>query len=127
MVLKGLLAAGITMGVAAVFPEALVFPFLVAVLGLFLGVYPGIALAEPVEGRAGVQWTIAVALLIMGLVGLWASPLLLGVAWLLHGLWAVSHRLNRMEEAVPEGLPAFSLSYSLVMASFIGYMWVMGP
>ncbi len=43
--LKGLLAGGVTMGVAAVFPEALVFPFFAAVLGLVAGVGPGMAMA----------------------------------------------------------------------------------
>ena len=126
MVLKGLLAGGLTTGIAAIFPEPLVLPLFAAVLGLLAGVYPGIALADPVDRRGGLQWVVALGTLGMALVGLWATPLLLAAAWVLHGGWALAHRFNRMGEGVPEGLPGFSLSFSLVMASVVVYMWAAG-
>ena len=122
--LKGLLAAGITMGLAAVFPEGLVFPFFAAFLGLFLGIFPGLAMADPMEGRPGLNWVVAVTILITGLAGLWGSALLLAGSWILLGLWAILHRGEGLGKGVPEGLPGFILSYSLVTAAFITYMWV---
>ena len=124
--LKGLLAGGITVGVAAVFPEALVFPFFAVVLGLVAGVYPGIALAEPTKGRPALEWTAAVAFLGLGLVGLWISPLFLAGAWLLHGLWSLLHRFTGLGDGVPEGYPDFCFSYDLVIAGFVAYMWAVG-
>jgi len=125
-VFKGLLAGGITTGIAAVFPEAVAFPFFAAVLGLFLGVYPGIAMVDPIESRPGIQWVVAVCLLILGLVGLWDSPILLAAAWLIFGCWALLHRLTGVGEGVPEGYPSFAFSYSLVAAGFVAYMSVVG-
>lgn len=124
--LKGLLAAGITMGVAAVFPQTLVFPFLTALLGLIAGGYPGIAMADPLGGRAGVQWSVAVGILLFGLIGLWVSALFLAGAWLLHGLWSLFHRFLGGSGGIPEGYVRFCLSYDLVMAVFVVYMWGVG-
>jgi hypothetical protein len=122
-VLKGLLAGGITMGVAAIFPEELAYPFFAAVLGLMAGVYPGIAMALPSGTAGGTQWTVALLTLCLALVGLWVSPLLLAAAWLLHGLWGMLHRFTAVGDDFPVGLPGFSLSFSLVTASFVAYMW----
>jgi hypothetical protein len=122
-VLKGLLAAGITLGVAAVFPEHLAFPFFAGVLGLVVGVYPGIAMANPDVESAGPQWVVAIGLLGMGLLGLWHSPLLLSAAWLLHALWAFLKRFTAFGDEIPEGYPAFCVSFDLVMAAFVAYMW----
>jgi hypothetical protein len=123
-VLKGLLAAGITMGLAAVFPEGLVYPLFAAFLGLFLGVFPGLAMADPMEGRPGLNWAVAVTILVTGLAGLWGSALLLSGSWVLLGFWGILHRGQGLGKGVPEGLPGFTLSYSLVIAAFIAYMWV---
>ena len=54
-VLMGFLAGGITMGVAAVFPEELSFAFFAVVLGLAAGVYPGFAMANSEAGRPLIQ------------------------------------------------------------------------
>ncbi len=122
--LKGLLAGGITMGVAAVFPEAVVYPFFAAVLGLFAGVFPGIAMADPMEGRPGLHWAVAVTILIIGLAGLWGSALLLAGAWVLLALWAVLNRGDGLGKGVPEGLPGFTVAFSLVIAAFVAFMWI---
>lgn len=121
--LKGLLAGGITMGVAAIFPEALAYPFFATVLGLMAGVYPGIAMALPLGTGRGPQWVVALLTLCLALLGLWISPLLLALAWLLHGLWGILHRFTALGDEFPPGLPGFSLSFSLVTASFVAYMW----
>ena len=118
----GLLAAGITMGVAAVFPPNLVFSFLAAVLGLVVGLYPGLAMATPDVGRPGLEWTMAVLILLLGLVGLWISPLVLAVAWLLHGLWSLMHRVTGIGDQVPEGVPGTCFTFDLVMAVFTAFM-----
>lgn len=120
--LKGLLAGGITMGVAAVFPEALVFPFFTAVLGLAAGIGPGLALADPM-GNSTVQWVAAVSILGLGLVGLWISPLFLAAAWILHGIWAALFPMTVSEDVMPQGFPGFSCSFSLISACFVAYMW----
>jgi len=124
--LKGLLAGGITMGLAAVFPEALVLPFFTAVLGLMAGVYPGVAMADPLVGSSSLQWTAAAGFLVLGLVGLWTSPLLLAGAWLLHWVWSFLHRFTALGDGVPDEYPGFCLSYDLVMAGFVSYMWGVG-
>ena len=125
-VLKGLLAGGITVGLAAVFPEALVFPFFAVVLGLMAGVYPGLAMADPMGGSSVLQWTAVAGFLILGLVGLWISPLLLAGAWLFHWVWSFLHRLTALGDGVPDEYPGFCLSYDLVMAGFVFYMWAVG-
>ena len=123
MILKGLLAGGVTMAVAAVFPEGLVYSFFTAVLGLMAGKYPGIAMADPLAGGGGSQWFLAVLVLGLGLVGLWVSPLLLAAAWILHGFGAVFQGARGKAEGMPEGLPAFSFAFALVVAAFVTYMW----
>jgi hypothetical protein len=121
-VLKGLLAGGITMGVAAVFPEALAFPFYAAVLGIMVGVGPGLAMASQTS-TAGPQWVEAVVVMALGLVGLWLNPLLLGVAWVLHGFWCLFLPRTVSGDDVPEGFPSFAMFYALVSAAFVAYMW----
>jgi hypothetical protein len=121
--LKGLLAAGIALGVAAMFPEALAFAFFAAVLGLIVGVYPGLVMANPEGGKPALQWAVAVAVLALGLVGLWQSPLLLAGAWLLHAFWSLLNRFTALGEGIPEGYPGFCVSFDLVTAAFVAYMW----
>lgn len=124
--LKGLLASGITMGVAAVFPETLVFPFFAGILGLIAGVYPGLAMAGEEEGHPTVQWIAAVVTVILGLMGLWLTPSFLLGAWVLHALWSVLHPFTGLGDGIPEGYPRFCVSYDLVTACFIAYMWGVG-
>jgi hypothetical protein len=121
-VFKGLLAGGITMGVAAVFPEALAFPFFAALLGLGAGVGPGMAMAEP-TASSGIHWLVAVLIVSLGLVSLWVSTLLLAGAWVAFGLWSLLLPRTISRDAVPEGYPAFVSAYAFVSASFIAYMW----
>jgi hypothetical protein len=125
-VLKGLLAGGITMGVAAVFPEALVFPFYAGILGILAGVGPGLAMASQTRG-ATPQWVEAVAVMALGLVGLWINPLLLAVAWVIHGLWSLFLPRTVSEDDVPESYPSFALFYALLSAAFVAYMWAAVP
>jgi len=126
IVLKGLLAGGILMGVSALFPEALVYPLLAAVLGFASGIYPGLAMAGPEGNHAGLEWAVALAVLALGLLGLWMSPLLLVCAWALHGFWAGVHGVTALGGETPEGLPGFSFSLSVAIAAFVAYMWAVG-
>ncbi len=122
--LKGLVAAGITLGVAAVFPEHLAFPFFAAVLGLVVGAYPGMAMAHGEHGQPLSQWVVAVAILFLGLFGLWQSPLLLALAYLLHAIWSMMHRITGLADGVVEEYPTFCVAFDLVMAAFVAYMAV---
>ena len=124
--LKGLLAGGVTLGFAAVFPEALVFPFLAVVLGLVAGVYPGTAMADQETGRQGLQWVVALFLVALGLGGLWGSPIFLAWAFLLHGLWGFLHKYTALGDGGPEGYPGFCLTYDLVLAGFVIFVWSAG-
>lgn len=124
--LKGLLAGGITMGIAAVFPEALVLSFFVAVLGLTSGVYPGLAMTDHINGRPGLEWAAAITLVCLGLVGLWISPLFLAGAWLLHWVWSAAHYFTALGDGFPGGFPEFCLLFDLVIAGFVGYVGVVG-
>ena len=124
--LLGLLAGGITMGVAAVFPEALVFPFFAVVLGVAAGVYPGIAMTNPEEGHPALEWIMALGFVAVGMVGLWVSPVFLALAWVLHGFWGLLHHFTALGDGVPGAYPGFCLSYDLVIAGFVAYMWAVG-
>ena len=124
--LKGLLAGGITMGVAAVFPEALVLPFFAAILGLIAGVYPGIAMADPLTGGPGLEWTAAAMVMGLGLVGLWVSPFLLAGAWFLHAVWSLLHHFTALGDGFPDSFADFCLPYDLVMGGFVAYMGAVG-
>ena len=124
--LMGLLAGGITMGVAAVFPEELSFAFFAVVLGLAAGVYPGFAMANSEAGRPLIQWVAAVLFVTLGMVGLWVSPLILAAAWVLHAFWDFLHHTTSLGDGVPEGYPGFCLSYDLLLAGFVTYMWAAG-
>lgn len=122
----GLLAGGITLGVAAVFPEELSFAFFAVVLGLAAGVYPGFAMASSEAGRPLIQWVAAVVFVSLGMVGLWVSPLILAAAWVLHAFWDFLHHTTALGDGVPKGYPAFCLSYDLLLAGFVAYMWAAG-
>jgi hypothetical protein len=111
-------------GVAAAFPEDLVFPLFAVVLGLAAGVYPGFAMAAE-GGHPGLQWTVAVGFAGLAVAGLGASPLILAVAWALHALWNFLHRVTLLGDEVPEGYPGFCMTFDLVMAGFTAYMWLM--
>jgi len=125
-VLKGLLAGGITLGIAAVFPEADVFPFLAVVLGVEVGVYPGMAMMDPRGGRRTLQWSFALVVVALGLAGIWSSPTFLAGAFLLHALWGFFHQFTALGDGIPEGFPGFSISYDLVLAGFSLYVWSAG-
>lgn len=122
--LRGLVVGGLVLGVAAVFPEGLVFPFFVMILGLFCGVLPGVAMARPEESRPGLEWAAAVLVLGMGMTGLWLSPLYLVAAWLLHGLWGSLHRVTARADTLPAWYPGFCITFDLVMGGFVIYMWL---
>jgi hypothetical protein len=124
-VLKGLLASGVTLSVAAVFPQHLVLPLLLAVMGLMSGAFPGSAMVSE-GGRPTLQWAAAVALVGLGAVGLWLSPLYLAGAWLLHCSWSLLHQVTSLGDGVAEGLPPFSSTFGLVMAGFVAYLWLAG-
>jgi hypothetical protein len=125
-VLKGLLAGGITLGFAAVFPEGLVFPFLAVVLGLVAGIFPGMAMADLSGERRGLQWVLALLLVSLGMGGLWTSPALLAGAFFLHCFWSFLHKFTALGDGTPEGFPAFSISFDLVLAGFVLYVWGAG-
>jgi len=125
-VLKGLLAGGITLGIAAIFPESLLFPFLTVALGLVSGVYPGMAMANPQRGGSAGQWVLALAFLALGMVGLVSSPLLLAGAFLFHGAWSFLNKFTAVGDDVPEAFCGFSISFDVVLAGFIVYVWITG-
>jgi hypothetical protein len=126
LLLKGLLAGGITLGAAALFPETLVFPFLAVVLGLMLGVYPGVGMARPEDGHPNLQWAVAVLLGGAGLAGLWVSPVLLAGAFFSHFLWSLALEVTVLGSAVPSGFRRFSMTYDLVLGGFSIFVWVVG-
>jgi hypothetical protein len=125
-VLKGLLAGGVTLGVAAVFPEALVLPFLVAALAFSAGVYPGLAMSAPENGHVAFQWVFGLLILIMGMLGLFLTPVALTGAFLLHALWSLAQKFTALGDGIPEGYPSGSFAFDLVMAGFLVYMWAAG-
>jgi hypothetical protein len=122
--LKGMLAGGISLGVAAVFPEALVFPLFAVVLGLVAGVEPGMAMRAPENGGVGLRWFAALVFVGLGLAGLAASPLFLAGAWFLHWVWHLLHRVTALGDGVPEGFSQFTLTFDLVVGGFVLYLWM---
>lgn len=125
--LKGLLTGGITLGIAAVFPQPLVLPFFGAVLGLTVGVGPGIAMGNPEMERVGVEWMAALFFFGLGMVGLWLSPLLLAVALGLHSLWNLLRQFTALGDGQPETYSRFCVTFDLVLAGFVAYIWAVGP
>lgn len=124
--LKGLLAGGISLGIAAVFPEPLALPFLAVVLGLTVGVGAGIALGNPESGRPVLEWTTAFSFVALGMVGLWVSPLFLAISWGLHALWSLLRRFTALGDGFPEGWFRFCFTFDLVLGGFVAYIWMMG-
>ena len=122
--LKGLLAGGITLGVAAIFPEQLALSFFTVVLGLVAGVEPGMAMRNPEEGRAGFLWVLALFFVGLGLVGLATNPLILAGAWFLHWVWHLLNQVTALGDGVPEGLSRFSFTFDLVVGGFVVYLWM---
>ena len=124
--LKGLLASGITLGAAAIFPEAFVFPFFAVVLGLASGVFPGLAMADSGGGYPKVEWIMAVGFVALGMAGLWIAPGLLVSAWVLHGLWSMLHHFTALGDGIPEEYPRVCITFDLVIAGFVAYVWTVG-
>ena len=120
--LKGLLAGGIALGFAAVFPEGLVFQYLAVILALLAGVFPGMAMADAEGGRALGEWVFALLLVTLGLAGLWASPANLALAYVLHGLWAFLHMVTGLGEGTPRVFVRFCLTFDLVLSGFALYV-----
>jgi hypothetical protein len=125
-VLKGLVTAGAVLGVAAIFPESLVFPFFGVVLGLFSGILPGMAMSMPDRARPLVEWVAVVVTLGLGMAGFWVSPIYLVAAWVLHGIWGGLHAVTALGDPFPRSYPGFCLSFDTVMAGFVVYLWLLG-
>jgi hypothetical protein len=125
-VLKGLLTGGITLGIAAVFPPPLVLSFFAVVMGLTVGVGPGLAMGNPEEGRPGVEWVAALFFVALGLLGLWFSPLVLATALALHGLWSLLRQFTALGDGQLESYGRFCVAFDLVLAGFVAYIWAVG-
>lgn len=121
--LKGMLAGGITLGVAAVFPQPLAFSFFSVVLALMAGVEPGMAMGMGEDARPGVRWFAAIIFVGIALLGLAKTPLLIACAWLLHWIWQLLHQVTALGDGVPEGFSRFSLTFDLVVGGFVVYLW----
>jgi hypothetical protein len=119
-----MLAGGITLGFAAVFPQPLMLPFFAVVLGLVAGVGPGMATGAPETHSSGFRWFVALAFVALGLVGLATNPLLLAGAWFLHWAWHLLHKVTALGDGVPEGFSQFSLTFDLVVGGFVVYLWM---
>lgn len=124
--LKGLLVGGVTLGLAALVPEPLVFPFLAVILGLILGVYPGMGMAIPEAGRPSLQWGVTFLLAATGIAGLWVSPVFLACAFFSHCLWSLVLEFTLLGSGIPQGFRRFSTTYDLVLAGFSIFVWAAG-
>ncbi len=120
--LKGLLAGGIVLGLSAVFPQELAFPFFAVILGMTVGVGPGIAWSHPEGGAFTAEWMAALFLVTLGLLGLWGSPLILAGAWIGHSLWSGLHHVTALGDGLPDGYFRFCVTFDLVSAGFVAYM-----
>lgn len=121
--LKGLLAGGIVLGLSAVFPQELAFSFFAVLLGFVAGVGPGMFWAHPEKEPSAPEWMAALFLVSLALLGLWGSPLILAAAWVGHSLWSGLHTITALGDGLPEGYYRFCLTFDLVAAGFVTYMW----
>ena len=92
------------------------------------GVYVGFAVAAGASGA----WFLAemmqaIALGVLGLLGLRGSPYWLAAGWALHPLWDfVLHYLGSGREFAPESWAIACVSFDLLVAAYIAVVAVLG-
>lgn len=99
----GLLLALATLGLAALLPAHQALEWLAVVLALVAAVYVGFALVDTRPLALRIEVAFAAVTVMLALGGLWHAPLLMALAYLLHGAWDMLHFWRR--PIVPTRVP----------------------
>ena len=94
-------------------------------LGLLLGVmaaiYIGFAI---VDGRSKVVYlesSVAAALIILALLGMWGKPVWLVIGYFVHGAWSLLHQSGVVGTKVRKWYPVSSMAYSWLVGAYLVY------
>ena len=122
---KALLLAAVTIVVALLLPRELVDDLLAILLALAAGVYVGFGLADAAAGEWRLQAVVALFFGALAFLGLWLSPLILAVGWLLHAGWDWLHHSGKLKTHAAGEYPVLCAVYDVAIAGFIiGYFYV---
>lgn len=124
--LRGLLLGLATVGVALLLPPELSVALLALLLAFAAAVYVGIAEAGPERSEARLQWTVALAFVVLALLGLWVSTLVLAGGWWLHAAWDWRHHRSHAVARAAPWYPPTCLTYDLTVAAFAYVLWRVG-
>lgn len=118
MVIGAVMAAAVIAPVA-LFGRDRALDLLAIQLAAIGSIYAGFAL---VDARISVQVMeifVALAFFAIAVVGLWFSPLVLALAYVVHGAWDAAHHLGAVSTAIPRWYPSFCLGYDWLVAAYI--------
>lgn len=106
---RGLIWAAASIGASIPLEGTQVFELFVALLGVAVGISVGDALRNPDSQHTRLVVASGFAFIVLGLFGLWESPVYLISAWALHGIWDVfRHQQYAREGELDAGPGAIS-------------------
>ena len=97
------------------------FDILALILAATGAVYLGAALQSAGRARLALEWLFATALVLLGALGLWWTPLWLALGFVLHGVWDLAHHTGAVSTAVRRWYPPFSAAWSWAVAAMLVY------
>jgi len=89
------------------------------VLVLAATVYLGAALSAGSEKELRQEGIQAFVFYLFTLAGLWVSPVWLGVGYVLHIVWDLSHHPEHIRTKIADWVPPLCLTYDLIVAVYI--------
>lgn len=85
-------------------------------------VYVGSALVEKRGRSIGLEGLVAIACMVLALLGLWLSPLALIAGYVFHGVWDFFHHPLPFGAQIPQRwYPPFCVGFDWAIALFIGF------
>lgn len=120
---RGTGLALLTIGGALLLPEDLVAEYFALLLSFAAAVYVGFAEIDLESDETRLQWAVALGFVGIALLGLWISPWLLVIGWVLHTAWDLLHHRSVLETRTADWYPGACLAYDLIVAGFLTY-WI---
>ena len=122
-ILIGIFLAVLTVAGVALFNSAQRFPFLALLLSFIAAVYLGFAFADGSRKAIIVESIVAGIFLLAAMCGLFLSPLILAVGYIVHGFWDLLHHPKAIETKVAPWYPPFCAVYDWAIAIYILILW----